>query len=632
MATQTDESRTVREETVTVSTNQLETASESVVSSSNAEPSTQNTTDVTSESKSTADHTNTESATTEVADSNKASVNKNPEEEPVSENLEPTTTVEGSISPAKNIPVTREAAAEQSSKKADAIVISSSESSPGKKGEAKPSAGEPEQKRDKPAPSANSAGSGFMDLTGSSPEPELKSSKPGPSVVVKNVTEPIDDKEEEVNSDNDMAVESITPDVEEKDDGNDDDDDVQIIEWDKPPEWFKKVGDTMPYWREVGMPSAVVFEIIKQWVRIEKRKSRNMQLQLETVSEKLGVSIDEIKVALSLDEGKVPLGLPSKSLPRCVQKFLEKTWTKMFEWQKARKKQGLNMGWDLYTTQCYTKMSNPDMISWRGIKRAMKLMVDVEVVDVNRKSARSKLQFESVVTMKHFTDMYKEVYAIKPRKVFKDILWTWKYFASKRKITIEGGINAREFEMIKELAYRLARKKGMPKALTRYNVADSACDSWVFGWSMKRYIKAGEKRTTQASANSKNANCRRIYHLLKALIDERHESFQYTSITVNRNLQCKPHRDKRNVGLSYIIAFGAFEGGGLNYEICPGWTETFALKNKWLLFNGNDLHGNTPFTGTRFSCVFYKHSTIAKELEGSATDEQRKRGINYKPP
>ena len=81
-------------------------------------------------------------------------------------------------------------------------------------------------------------------------------------------------------------------------------------------------------------------------------------------------------------------------------------------------------------------------------------------------------------------------------------------------------------------------------------------------------------------------------------------SFNYTTIQVNKNIVCNPHTDKNNVGLSYIIGLGDYEGGNLMIE-----ENENDIKNKFFLFDGKKIHYNKSFTGDRYSIIFFTHKT-----------------------
>jgi len=78
---------------------------------------------------------------------------------------------------------------------------------------------------------------------------------------------------------------------------------------------------------------------------------------------------------------------------------------------------------------------------------------------------------------------------------------------------------------------------------------------------------------------------------------------EWNSIQINKNLVCPKHKDKNNVGTSYIISFGNYEGGDLVIEGVEHDTRT------GLIFNGYEReHWNNPITsGTKYSVIFYKN-------------------------
>jgi hypothetical protein len=105
-------------------------------------------------------------------------------------------------------------------------------------------------------------------------------------------------------------------------------------------------------------------------------------------------------------------------------------------------------------------------------------------------------------------------------------------------------------------------------------------------------------------------------------------AFQYTHITLNRNLRCKRHTDGGNAGLSYIAGFGSYKGGELLVEPPGGGggkssESILDLKSTFVMFNGKTQpHETLPFTGERFTLVYY---TSDIEPEEGAID--RRRGV-----
>ena len=87
--------------------------------------------------------------------------------------------------------------------------------------------------------------------------------------------------------------------------------------------------------------------------------------------------------------------------------------------------------------------------------------------------------------------------------------------------------------------------------------------------------------------------------------------FIFTSITVNYNLKCLPHKDNGNFGFSCITALGEFENGNLFIE-----GKKYDIKNNVLMFDGSKcLHQTENFSGDRYTIIYYKQNLdyIAKE-------------------
>lgn len=90
-----------------------------------------------------------------------------------------------------------------------------------------------------------------------------------------------------------------------------------------------------------------------------------------------------------------------------------------------------------------------------------------------------------------------------------------------------------------------------------------------------------------------------IYKLLDIVAS--YLDFDFTSIMVNRNYECKPHIDKNKYGtLNMIYGFGDYEGGELVYD-----GKEYDIKNKFLIFDGKKIHSVKPFIGTRHTLTWF---------------------------
>ena len=91
-------------------------------------------------------------------------------------------------------------------------------------------------------------------------------------------------------------------------------------------------------------------------------------------------------------------------------------------------------------------------------------------------------------------------------------------------------------------------------------------------------------------------------HVFKKLIDFASNMIgieigkDYTSICLNKNFRCDRHRDNGNVGNSYIIAVGNFNGGELSVENTNTKViQTHNIRNRFIKFDGTNPHWVEPF-------------------------------------
>lgn len=102
-------------------------------------------------------------------------------------------------------------------------------------------------------------------------------------------------------------------------------------------------------------------------------------------------------------------------------------------------------------------------------------------------------------------------------------------------------------------------------------------------------------------------------------------TFSFTTITINYNYAAAPHQDVNHEdGRARIIALGDFEGGELNIE----GLGDINIRNNWYDFDGTILHSTKPFTGERYSLVYFTH--LSWKLDGG--EEVGRKLINLGVP
>ena len=105
---------------------------------------------------------------------------------------------------------------------------------------------------------------------------------------------------------------------------------------------------------------------------------------------------------------------------------------------------------------------------------------------------------------------------------------------------------------------------------------------------------------------------RKYPEVLRALINFGNKvvppGWEYTAITLNKNVQAKKHRDGNNVGRSVIVGIGDYTGGELRVWNLAGTEYTdLDLRDQPAMFNGAlRAHETQPFTGERWTIIYYK--------------------------
>tara|TARA_R110000772_G_scaffold25718_2_gene66834 strand:- start:10105 stop:10584 length:480 start_codon:yes stop_codon:yes gene_type:complete len=82
--------------------------------------------------------------------------------------------------------------------------------------------------------------------------------------------------------------------------------------------------------------------------------------------------------------------------------------------------------------------------------------------------------------------------------------------------------------------------------------------------------------------------------------------FKFTTIQFNKNKKMVKHIDGRNIGESYILGLGDYEGGELIVYDNNDIPTKHDIKNKYFKFDGSKYyHEVGDFTGNRYTLVFY---------------------------
>ena len=146
------------------------------------------------------------------------------------------------------------------------------------------------------------------------------------------------------------------------------------------------------------------------------------------------------------------------------------------------------------------------------------------------------------------------------------------------------------FEMLERITIRLRSEKAQTTRL---------------GFGTHRATTFGTVRTRTGTRVAVSRESKKHPAVCEALFSLGHEltpDFPFTSVHVNRNVQCPPHKDGRNIGSSMIVSFGSYAGCELVVE-----GTQYDTRHTPHIFDGSSHeHWNNPtLDGTKYSLVFY---------------------------
>jgi hypothetical protein len=157
---------------------------------------------------------------------------------------------------------------------------------------------------------------------------------------------------------------------------------------------------------------------------------------------------------------------------------------------------------------------------------------------------------------------------------------------------------------------KLLQATEFPKNTGRTNVLKKGqlySHSMVLGKVRKLYSSCNGKICLVNSRH--NAKNKGLLLAAKSLLRAHAPTYRAQAVTFNKNHAAAKHTDNYNSPPSYIIGLGNYKGGELVFtdKTSPHYG-THSIKNKFLKFDGSTEHYVKPFTGERYTMVFYRWS------------------------
>jgi hypothetical protein len=162
-----------------------------------------------------------------------------------------------------------------------------------------------------------------------------------------------------------------------------------------------------------------------------------------------------------------------------------------------------------------------------------------------------------------------------------------------------------------KIIYDALEKINIPTVFTNVGVIPRRHHSIRTGTSNQRNARQTSfglitfRGKKQESCNTKKHP--HILPLFKTFIDLHNPSFTFSTVYVNKNTVAKQHLDKKNSGESLLVGFGDYTDGETVLILTELQEEKFNIQESSLIFDGSKIiHSSEPFTGTRYSLVFFK--------------------------
>ena len=115
-----------------------------------------------------------------------------------------------------------------------------------------------------------------------------------------------------------------------------------------------------------------------------------------------------------------------------------------------------------------------------------------------------------------------------------------------------------------------------------------------------------EKSSTPGRYNTKiKTEHPYLMDIFKEFRDHYFPDFKFNQVQINKNFSMKKHLDSRNVGKSYLVSFGDYTGGKTRVYRDNGYTDLDSNCNPVTFDGSKYYHEVLPFSGTRYSLVFF---------------------------
>ena len=146
--------------------------------------------------------------------------------------------------------------------------------------------------------------------------------------------------------------------------------------------------------------------------------------------------------------------------------------------------------------------------------------------------------------------------------------------------------------------------------LKKFGIKRSEGNSILFGYTFRGFLTKTKsrvwcpfKKKFKTTLLTERPDLMEVFEEFR---DHYFPGFDFSSVQLNKNYKIPRHIDNNNVGESVLVCCGDYEGGATIVEV-DGIEQSFDGRTMPICFDGSKYyHWVEDFTGTRYSCVFFR--------------------------
>lgn len=170
----------------------------------------------------------------------------------------------------------------------------------------------------------------------------------------------------------------------------------------------------------------------------------------------------------------------------------------------------------------------------------------------------------------------------------------------------EKTIDPKTLHCLKFLSDTISFSGAITQRKNTYGGAAHKKNSGVVGVSKRHHSSNCTISVFTRKMIAKNPAGAFLIYFMNTCIQKMFPTFHFTAVMMNKNFEGQLHVDRLNIGRSVMITFGDFVGGELMiHDYRESEANVIEVKDKAIIFDGNMAHATMPYSGVRYTYVFF---------------------------